>query len=234
MQNDGSVSPLRQFFRNKWVKLIIVIDIIAVVVVVAILVNNVTKTAIINFNVAPVDAKIQLNGQGDYNNGSYQVHPGNYKVTISHDGLESKTFDLDLQSDYNTTLTAFLKGTNDNFDFYTYKINYDSLQKLISIASEGNNLTTDQDPSAETFIANYQTMKDMLEKLPIEHQSINSAHPDDSTFFAINVGTDCERTICLLASPIINATHEDVLNFLRDQGYNPDDYEVKFQDKLGL
>lgn len=64
MQNDESVSPVRQFFRHKWVRLILALDVVAIVAVVGILIWNATKTATINFSVAPIDASIQIGGLG--------------------------------------------------------------------------------------------------------------------------------------------------------------------------
>ena len=254
MQNDGSaiissppsgnnfgtadnVSPLKQFFRNKWVKLIIAIDIIAVIAVIAILINNATKTAVINFNVAPVDAKIQLGGQGDYGNGSYQVHPGNYEITITRDGLEPKTFNLDLQSGYNTTLTAFLKGANDNFDFYTYKVNYDSLQKLISIASEGNNQTTDQDSSAEAFIAGYQKAAQLYNMLPMIDKTPSKYGEGAGINYEYDIlkiadGSDlekCSHVLCLYITDTSGEKEEFALSVIEKFGYNPNSYQIIYE-----
>ena len=237
MQNDGSASPLRQFFRNKWVKLIIVIDIITIIAVVAILVSNATKTTTINFNVAPVDAKIQLNGQGDYSSGSYQIHPGNYEATVSHDGLESKTFNLDLQPGYNTTLTTFLKGAGDDFDFYTLRVNYDSLQKLISIASEDNNLTTDQDPSAYQFIADYHKASQLYDTLPIMDttpskygRTAGARYEYDTLKIEDGFGLDqCIHTLCLHITDTSGEKEDFALSVIKKFGYDPKAYQIIYE-----
>lgn len=232
MQNDGSISPVQAFFRNKWVRLILIVDVIAVIVVIGFLIWNATKTAIINFSVAPLDAKIQIDGHGEYSNGSYNVHPGNHTITISHDGLTTKTFDLDLQSGYSTTITTFLSD-NGNFDFYELKDNYGSFQKLAAIASAGDNLTTDHDTSAEQFIASLEHTLSILEILPIIGHI--DANPEAGTFlagFAIHDGenkAECEKTACLLVNYYGINYETAVTEAIKNTGYNPTDYQLVYE-----
>lgn len=232
MQNDGSISPVRVFLRNKWVRLVLVIDILAIITVIGILIWNATKTAVINFNIAPVDAKIQIDGRGEYYNGSYQVHPGNHEITISHDGLTTKIFNLDLKSGYNTTLTTFLSD-NGNFDFYTFKNNYTSFDKLAEIASKDNNITTDGDTSAEQFIDNFRNTLSIMEKLPIKGYVYADSSTNSSTAgFAIRNGISkegCEKTACLLVNYYGKDFESAVADAITDAGYNPANYQIIYE-----
>ena len=232
MQNDGSISPVRVFFRSKWVRIILIIDILAVIVVIGVLIWNATKTATINFNVAPIDAKIQIDGRGEYYSGSYQVHPGNYTITISHDGLTTKTFNMDLKSGYSSTLTAFLSN-NGNFDYYTYKNNYSSFEKLISIASKDDNSTTDHDTSAEQFIADFQHTLAIMDILPIKGYVYADSSVNSSTAgFAIRNGVSkegCEMTACLIVNYYGKDYKPAVEKAIVDAGYNPADYQLLYE-----
>lgn len=242
MQNDGSTSAFRQFLRNKWVRLILIIDAVAIIAIIGVIIWNTTKTATINFSIAPVDAKIQIDGQGEYYNGSYQVHPGNHTITISHDGLISKTFTMDLKSGYDTTLTTFLKGEGDNFDFYTLRDNYESFQKLSKIASAGNNLTTDEDPSASDFIQNFERNYELYQTiLPINYSNqIETILPDGSPWYvttrAFNIerssSSECQKTLCLKAVISILDDNNFISEILQEKGFELNFCEVKYEDHL--
>jgi len=242
MQNDGSTSAFRQFLRNKWVRLILIIDIVAVIVIIGIIVWNTTKTATINFSITPIDAKIQIDGQGEYYNGSYQVHPGNHTITISHDGLAPKTFTMDLKSGYDTTLTAFLKGEGNNFDFYTLRDNYSSFQKLAQIANIGDNSTTDRDTSAEDFIQKFEQNYELYQTiLPINYSDqTETILPNGSPWYvttrAFNIernnNNECQKTLCLKAVISILDNNDLISEILQEKGFDLNFCEVKYENHL--
>ena len=230
MQNDGSISLAKAFLRNKWVRLALIIDFLAIIAVIGILIWNATKTATINFSVAPVDAKIQIDGRGEYYNGSYQVHPGTHEITISHDGLTTKTFTMDLKSGYSATLTAFLSD-NGNFDFYTLKDNYASFEKLTEIASSSNNTTTDHDTSAEQFISdfqqNYQLYQNALPTEIYNYQEVNGTYTT-TQYIVLSASSECQKILCIEAKMVITDDQDSVSKFLTAKGFNLDFYEVKY------
>ncbi len=234
MQNDGSYSRLKEFLSKRWVKAVFVADILVFIAIIAIIVWHTTKTAIITFSVAPVDAIITLNGQSDYKNGTYKLHPGNYKITISRDGLESKTFDLELDSDHVATVTTFLVGENNNFEFYELKDNYTSFQKLSEIASAGNNQTTDHDTSAEEFIAKFQGLQSFYSaNLPFEYSEYGNSTDGRTTLeYGITVRTSnedtCQKFLCIKV--VGKNTEKTFINqLLTERGFNLEDYEIHYQ-----
>lgn len=234
MQYDGSSSRLKDFLNQRWVKTVFLIDILAIIVIAGILIWNATKTATVTFSVAPLDAKITLSGQGDYENGTYKLHPGNYEVTISRDGLESKTFDLELKSGYVTTLTAFLIGEGNNFEFYELKANYASFQKLSEIASASNNQTTDHDTSAEDFITKFQTLQSFYStNLPFEYSEYGNSEDGRSILkYGITVRTSnetsCQKYLCIKAVGN-NVEEAFIKQILTERGFNLEEYEVHYQ-----
>ena len=235
MQNDGSVSPVRQFLRHKWARLGLFIFII-VIVGIAIFLINTAKTASLILSVAPVDASIQLNGQGNYANGVHQIQPGTYEVAISHDGLNPKTFTVDLESGHVTMVIAFLSD-NGNFDFYALKDNYISFQKLAEIASQDNNTTTDQDVSAEQFIQdfqqNYQLYQTALPADIYEYQENNGLYTT-TQYIAIEADKNnnaCQKTLCIKAKIVISNDTDSVINFLQDKGFNLKLIEVEYEEQ---
>ncbi len=225
---DGSVTPIGNFFRNKWVRLILIIDVLIIIGVIAIIIYNSTKTAIIDFTVAPVDSTITVNGDSSYNNGSFQFHPGSYEVVISHDGLDSKTFNIELQANNNAAVTTFL-AKDGNFDFYELKDNYPSYLMLERIASSSDNQTTDHDTSAEEFIADFQrNYKLYSTELPVTY----SEYGDDgklSKYISVRANHDCIITLCLRA--IIRSESDEALvdAMLIGAGFNLEDFEIEYK-----
>lgn len=227
MYNEVNTSPIKLFFHQKWVRIVLVLDLLAIIAVIAVAIFNTTKTAVITFYVAPVDATITMGGTR-YNNGTYQVSPGTYDVTISHPDLNQKTIHLDLPGNSTTNVTTFLSATDDNgtqtFDFYTLKPNYDSFQVLASIAGKDNNQTIDHDTSAELFIAEYQEQYNLYYSsvIPINYQNFTTdaaGEPLLDKSIIIKRASDklsCQKLLCVQVLTI-DANDRDFANSLMEQ-----------------
>lgn len=231
---DGSVSPIKAFFRNKWVRLILVIDIVIIISIIVILIINSTKQSIITFNVVPADSQISLNGKGGYSNGSYRLAPGVYDVEISHEGLDTKNFKVDLEKDDISTIITFLHQ-GDNFDFYTLRDNIGDYLSLAEIASAGYNKTTDQDISAEGFIdkTNYNT-KLYQEELPIDYTEYMQSENKDIMAYNIALRraidkSSCTKYLCIEAIMILTDDKSIVNSMLEDAGFNLEDFEIEYK-----
>ena len=226
-------SIMGDFFRNKWVRFVLVIDLIAIIAVIAAVIIDASKNAVIEFNVVPIDATISVNGtSGEYTNGSYRFVPGKYEITVSRDGLDSKTLTLEIGNNDVQTFAIFLSNNN-SFDFYELKENYSSFTKLAEIASADNNLTIDHDASAEKFIEEFNKKLSINQILPLEYQFIDETNYGTNSFFVIDENEDCiYNGLCLIVSPIINASEDQILEFIRTNGYNPNDYQITFKEDL--
>ena len=234
MQNDGSESLIKIFFNNKWTRIILIVDALIMVFLVIAAIWNATKTATIVFDVAPIDAKIMV-GSDHYENGSFRIHPGTYDVTVSRDGLDTKTFTLELCSGDVVNLSVFLKSGEDNFDFYTFDDNYASFRKLAEIGSHGDNSTFDSDFSAESFISDYEKKYDLFisDVLPIDYSEYELAEHERYLIRDVTVrrGNDemCEKTLCLEVLMALTKDEDLVKNLLIDNGLNPEDYEIHYE-----
>lgn len=231
MQNDGSISPIRAFLRKRWVKITsIIICVFIVVIASVIIILNVTRNATIVFNIAPVDALIQIDGNGEYHNGANDIYPGSHTVTISHNGLITKSFIIEAQSGLVTTLSTFLSSEDKSFSFYQQKDNYPSFQKLAEIASKDNNQTTDQDTSAETFIADYQSAYKLWQssKLPIRYAK-HGEYGHLTEDVTIRKGQDCYLTLCLEALMVGTSDHNLIKSLLEKNGFNAEEYEIIYK-----
>lgn len=236
MYNEVNTSPIKLFFHQKWVRIVLVLDLLAIIAVIAVAIFNTTKTAVVTFYVAPTDATITVNG-AKYENGTYKFSPGSYDITISHPELNSKTFHYDLASDSSTLVTTFLSSTDDDgdpsFDFYEQSSNYYSFQALASIAGKDNNQTIDHDTSAEDFVARMQKILSIESLLPIVDNiygvpGVNTA----TTGYSIRNNIDnqeCQKVACLLVMYYGEGYEEAVAEEIRSIGYNPTDYEIIYE-----
>lgn len=231
MQNEG-VSPLKAFFQNKWVRLVLVIDVIIIVAIIGVLIYNLTKNAIISFTIAPIDATITVNGNSSYSNGSFQFHPGTYEVVISHDNLDSKTFTIELQPNSNVAITTFLTEDG-NLDFYELKDNYSSYLMLTRIASSSDNQTTDNDTSAEAFITRFQEAYSLYSsELPVtysEYATDDRGRSYLANYISVRAKHDCSYTLCLEAVLFKEDDRPMVNKMLEEAGFNVEDYEIKYR-----
>lgn len=230
MQDQDNLSPLRAFFRQKWVRIILISDAVLIVGLIIVLIVFSFRNAVINFNITPLDAEISVNGKSGYENGSYSFFPGTYEIVISHKDLDSKTFTVNVSPYYYVTISAFLSD-NGNFDFYEQKANFRSFEKLREIASAGDNQTIDHDTSAENFIANLEYIMSIRELLPIKGYVYADPTANASTAgFAIRYGEEgCEMIACLLVNYYGSNYKEAVIEEIEKVGYDPADYQILYE-----
>lgn len=234
---EGNISPIGKFLRNKWVWLTAAIDIIAIIVIVALYATKATATATISFNVAPVDATITINGSNDYkNNGqAYSIAPGTYEIQISHADLDTKTLTVNLEANHNTEIITFLSKDN-GFYYYTLKDSMGSFYRLASIASADNNQTTDHDTSAETFIVDYQKQYKLYStELPIDYtERIISEERGRGVAYSLTIrqASDkkpCTLYLCIEAFMSLTDDKSLVESKLREKGFKVEEYEIIYK-----
>lgn len=233
-------SPMTTFFRNKWVRLFLIIDAIAIIVVVIFAINNALKTSVLNFNVTPLDAEILVNGR-EYENGTYRVMPGKYEVEISHEGMVTKEFTVELGAEEITNIVAYLVGEDGGFDFYELKDNYGSYVKLTEIASADNNITTDRDTSAEEFVAKMEKDFELFSILPIVDKTPTGYGLEYGVNYQYDITAvqdgrqrdDCDRALCLYITSSKDKEEQGVLKKVSDLvnslGYNIERFQIIYE-----
>ncbi len=239
---DGSISPVGKFFRSKWVWLIGAIDIIIIIIIVVVAISEAAKTATISFNITPIDATITVNGSGGYKNSgealdsnnssgeAYSFAPGTYEIQISHADLDTKTFIVDLEPNSNITITTFL-SQDGHFSYYTLKDNYSSFYRLASMASAGNNQTTDHDASAEDFIDDFEKQYGLFTtELPIKYKKSEGFGRELQILMDVTIRADysCDITLCLEALMVGTDSKDLVKSLLQEKGFNVEDYEINY------
>lgn len=239
MHNSENNSPLRGFFKNKWVRLIIVIDILAVIAIIVIAIANSFRNSVIVLNVAPLDASVTINSKNGYKNGQYYFFPGEYELSISHESLDTKTISIKLESHNVTTVSIYL-SKDGKFDFYGRKENYESYQKLYSIISPDYNRATDNDSSAERFVSDFQKHYSIFKDLPIIDEtpsvyglSLGSRYQKD--ILKISDGRpleECTQTLCLHITDTSGTKKEYAESIIDKFGYDHNKFQLIYQ-KVG-
>lgn len=238
---DGRISLLKEFFRKKWVWAIGAIDVVVVIGIVIVSIVEATKTAVMSFNIVPMDATISVNGSTGYkaSGEAYRFAPGTYEVVISHPELETKTFNFELESGRNTTVVAFLADAD--FEYYQLKENYGAFVSLADIASKSNNQTMDHDDSAEEFIEKFQKDYNFIENdLPIIDKTPSKYGIQYGTHFQYDYlkiqngdgKTDCTKTLCLYITDTSGEKEEFALSVIRKFGFDPEDFQIVYK-KVG-
>lgn len=225
------------FFRNFWVRLVLIFDALLLVIIVTIAIINSFKSSVLTLNVAPVNATISVNGK-TYTNGSYSLNPGEYEVKITHESLTPKTLTVNLESGHNLSVAAFLKSgesADPDLSFYLQKDNYTSFLKLAEIASASNNLTFDRDSSAEAFISETQQKLNFVENtLPLTYAeyakgNVSEQYLTKEVSIIKSSSKSCKTFLCLKVN--LNMTKDTTLarNLLKEHGANLNDYEVIYE-----
>jgi hypothetical protein len=231
MQDDSTLSPLQSFFRNKWVRLCLIFDALLLLVLIGVLIWQSTKVSTIDFDITPLDSAISINGK-QYTNGQYSITPGSYKVTITHEGLEAKTFDINISPQNSVSVSTFLSDEEKTFDFYQQRANYMSYKKLEEIASSNNNITTDHDTSAESFIARFQEdYEAFTTKLPIDYYESKGYGQTLEILKTINIlaKDDCKYILCVQALIVGTNDQEFIKSLLKEKGINAEDFEIEYK-----
>lgn len=239
MQNEN-LSPVGNFFRNKWVWLVGAVDLLIIIMIIVMIISKAAETAKLSFDVAPVGANISVNGSGGYENKgqaldkdknsgkTYSFVPGTYEIQISHPDLDTKTFIIDLEPDSNTTITTFLSKDGD-FYFYTLRDNLNSFNRLASMASAGDNYTTDDDTSAEGFIAEFQRDFELYStQLPVTYSEYGE-NKKLTKYITVRKSNDCDVTLCLKALVPDEESKKIAESLLLGKGFKLEDFEINYE-----
>lgn len=160
---------------------------------------------------APTKATIRLDGK-KIDSGVKNVRPGKHTVIVSLDGLETKTQEIEVATNETKSVNIYLAGEGD--DFSAYLKNEEDIDRLALIGDE----------AALEFVSNYRQAKTITELLPL---TIIEDYGESSS--KLTLGKDCERSYCLKITDKGEALKEKMLAKIKALGYNPDDYEIRYE-----
>lgn len=208
--------------RHKFISGLILANIIAVIVAIAIVIIHHAKTATIDINVTPLAAEITLNGRLYANQESHDVLPGNYHVKISMDGMQTKEYEIQLDRDGYARIWDYLLDASGSFDYYL--THPDDEWILAQIAPE-------DDKAAQDFITSYDQKASLTDILPIEYAQYTNDYAD-YTKYNIDIDSeteDCNSILCLVIEDYTGGNEQIALAKIKELGYNPEDYKITYK-----
>lgn len=219
---------------------LILATIIAILLIIVITIINYLHSSTLIIQVAPVNANITINGK-TYKNGLHKTAPKNKaEVTVSAEGFTSKTLTLDLKSGYSSSLLLYLVPLEEKWEIYEEEKNKESLNILLAnngyqywnLNKISNNLTIDQDNSAENFIKKISIRSIMPLQFSICGEPANRLNCDSLTI-DYNYSQKYNDSLCISISGrkanLEQSTLDIIRNKLTEYGYNLNDYNFFYQ-----
>ena len=190
---------------------IVDVMVLAIFIVLAILKAN--KTAVLDISLTPSTAKISINGS-DYMSGVFKVYP-NEKVeaTITADGFEPKTVEVELKANEIARIREYLIPDENNLNYYA------------SNPDDATGLEMFEDSDAKKIVK-ILSIRDILPITDFQYGGLNGV----SREVTINEFEDCNAYLCLQAIGNFD-TEKQVDDLIVAKGYNPKDYEIKYEKR---
>ena len=205
--------------QHRWVAVLILLNILAVIIVVGAIIYNNLKTATVDIQVAPSEAVIELNGKTYANFESHDILPGNYHVKISMEGMQTKEFDLVLESDGFAKIRTYLLDANGGFGYYVTHPDDELL--LAEVAN---------DQVSKEFVEKYDKATSIIKQLPLLYDDYTA---DFSEYIKYEIDLDerddCAKILCLKIIDSTGGNEQVAMNKIAEIGYNVDDYDIEYE-----
>ena len=196
-----------------------IIILFLIVLLVSLAVGN-RDMATLKILVAPTSSNITLNGR-KYENGTYEVEAGEYEVKIEKEGFIANEQTIKLEKDKEFLLTFALYANDENIEWYQ-----EHEEDLAILNTIGDRRAEEE---ARVYIRKYPA----ITKLPIRHAMYLDGYYDE-TEFRIDGGwfEGCKSEFCIKITDETHNSYEKAYQALRDNGINPDDYEIIYEYKI--
>lgn len=194
--------------------------VVLVVFIITLAIINSKKSSTLHSIIAPSFATLTINDKTYHPNRDIQLEPGNIEVTISADGFQSKTFQLELSANSTTNLYEYLTPNDGDISWYYQNDKENELFNQVT------------DALSDQQAAIYREKYPITALLPISVVELNK---DTYTMkeYRIDVGefSNCKTDFCLKITDMTGGNQEAAYNKLRENGYNPADYEIIYEYK---
>lgn len=208
--------------RHKILSGVICVNIVAIIVVAVIAIIHFSKTATVDIYVAPGGATVRLNGREYENFESHDLAPGNYRVEISMEGMQTKAYDLELKNGEYARIRTYLLDANGGFSYY---VTHPEDEYVLS------QIVEEDDKEAKAFIADYDKKRGIIDILPIDFDD----YTDDFAYYVRYKirqdyeREDCPKVACLIIEDNTGGNEERAKEKIKEYGYNLEDYEITYE-----
>lgn len=218
ISNGASMSP------EKHQKIIFISAIIGIILIIAIpiiiyLISS-QYSATLTTIIAPSSATLTINNKTYPIDSDLHLKPQTITATISAEGFESQELTLDLSAGETSTLATYLIPNDGDISWYYQNSKENELLERVT------------DTMADQQANLYREKYPITSLLPLSVVDV-----DETTYsmkeYRIDVGefSDCQTDFCLKITDMTGGNQSAAYDKLRENGYNPDDYEIIYEYK---
>ena len=181
------------------------------------IIQDAKKTSSIEIFVAPVSAEITLNHQKFENMQTHRLGPGDYHLTVSKPDY-FETYEADFTINPGETKEIYLELTAlPDTDWYKdYPDDARSMDAIIN-----HELTK----KSEDLANNYPLLTVL--PLKVEYYKNNTTY----VYYLISYEIDEKNQPTILVKDYTGDNYESALEKIKSEGFNPEDYNIEYQDK---
>lgn len=190
--------------------------VILVIISIGLYINSLRYSGVIDILIAPSFATVTIDDKTYPSSGIQKLLPGTYTATISAEDFTTKTITFTVTSDEPAVLYEYLVPSNGSMDWYVQHPSEDMI--LTTIGNYNSNKAADD----------YYIKYPISTVLPIVVVEVNP-ETYDWTEYRIDGSTDfeqCKTDYCVKITDTTGGNYENALKKIRENGFNPDDYEI--------
>lgn len=192
--------------------IIAIITIIIIVIVVGLLTktqSSSTEKTEITILVVPLSATIKIDNE-TYQNGTYEIAPGEHTANISATGFLSKEVNFIAEKNKIALLYEYLTPATEKYSSEDY-----SLLRYIS-----------KDKETDKLVKSYFETLAFLDRLPIINDEKKVYITDQSYSDKCNQ----DPYICIGITNLGTLSKSETVELIREKGYNPDDFVIFYEE----
>lgn len=209
--------------RRKTIIGIIVANVAFLLAIIVLFALHITKTSTVDILVAPLDAKILINGKEYQNRSAYKMRPGSYDVEISREGFETKHTKLTVE-DGTTKLYDYLKDNR-------------SSEGLLSYVYEGNKMANVMLLQEIDAPENRATVSEYMSQLMLIENELPLGYSEEDDWgewrrFTVLTSTEnCYKLACLEITGIMGENNREfAMEYLSSLGFKMNYYTIRYEE----
>ncbi len=212
--------------ERKKIKLITIIAslilIVFVTIIIIVSIIDSKRTATLETKIVPLSATLTIRDKNYHPNQTYKFEPGEVIVIVSAEGYQSQEVSLNLNDNETTTLAIALYASDGTYSTYCQSATYDKECQLFEEIMQ---------------IQATQAAAEYAEKYPVSTMlPLNVVEVDPETYDWTEYRIDCGHfeecknpEFCIKITDTTGGNREHALQKIRDNGFNPNDYEILYE-----
>ncbi len=204
--------------RKKLIIAASIIIIICLAIPIVIYLISSQYSATLSTTIAPSFAKLTIDGKEYPPNTELHLKPTQTKAIITADSFQTQEININLQKDETTKIALYLIPNNGDLSWYQ---EHPAEQELFQIVGG-----IEANADANNFIEEYPITK----ILPYQYANVVNNTPVN---YRIDIGKfdNCKTNFCIKITDYNSNAYDHAIKYISDNGFNPDDYEITYEQK---